>query len=347
MKKAVFVSMGLMVFGLTFLQSQCLAPLEAESPMPPNPVNNINGVFNFDYKIKADVKFTMSGRTQRIEMDYYVNSADGSILFPSGFRGFFNVNFGSYEDNRGRIDGAIWLANGQMVNYFFDKSDGKKRAVTRKIRGTAEGRFENDYRNIVDFFNSAAELAEHPEPMPSHIVWSSITEGYKGQLVEAHTGITNTVEIYFDTNPTTFKTSVPMVGFMVGIMKDTVFKNCNRLAVYTKVNIGGDGSSDSIQAELRFMRSTARTFDATEYKPTYIGGETGTDINAAMQDFNRRLQILSSDKENFKERRKLCRDNLCRERMNREIQRIEDAMKRLECEAARNMGMEHLADDCE
>ncbi len=345
--KKIILAILVLTLGVTNVHSQCLAPLDAPSAIAANPVDEIDGVFKFDYKIKADVKFTMGGRTQRVEMDYYVNSADGSIFFPSGFRGFFNVNFGAYEDSRGKIDGAIWLANGQMVTYYLDKKDGAKRAATRKSAQTADGRFENDYMKMMEFFNSSAALAEHPAPMPEHIIWPTPTEGYRGEVIESRTGIKNTVDIYFDTKPTPIKTSTTMVGFMVGVMKDRVYKNCNRLVVYNKVNIGGEDSRDNIQAELRIMLPSGITFDAREYKPLIVGGDVGTDVNAQMQEYNMQLQILEMDKENFKNRRKLCRNQVCRDEMNREIARIDERIERLTCEAARAMGWEHLADNCD
>ncbi|MEM9647799.1 MAG: hypothetical protein AAF969_04910 [Bacteroidota bacterium] len=345
MKKIILGILAL-AFSFACVQSQCLAPLDAVSAITENPVDEINGVFKFDYKIKADVKFTTGGRTQQVEMDYYVNSADGSILFPSGFRGFFNVNFGSYENSQGKIDGAIWLANGQMVTYFLDKKDGVKRAVTRQSRQSADGRFENDYMNMMRFFNSSAELAEHPEPMPEYIQWPTVTEGYRGELIEAGTGIKNTVDIYFDTKPTPFKTSTVMVGFMVGVMKDAVYKNCNRLVVYNRVNIGGEDSGDSIQAELRIMLPSGITFDATDYKPMFVGGDAGTDYSVKMNDFQGRMFDLMTREENMKMRRKRCRTVECSSRITAELERIEEEMDQLNCEIAHSMGVADKLDEC-
>ena len=321
MKNGVF-HLFIAICTLYNVHSQCLAPLGAESALRENPVEKINGVFKFDYKIQADIEFTMNGSAERIEMDYYVNSADGSMLFPSGPMGFFNTNFGSYQNNRGKIDGAIWLANGQMITYFLDKSDGSKRAVTRQTKQTANDKFGNDYLSMMRFFNSSTELAEHPEPMPSHIQWKNPTEGYKGEIIESYTGLKNTVEIYFDSKPTPIKTSTVMVGFMIGVMKDAVHKNCNRLAVFNKVNIGGDDSDEYIQAELRSMLPSGITFDATDYKPTFLGGDAGTDFTSNMSDFEGRMMDLISRKEALKTRRKRCSLSVCLDRIDAELERV-------------------------
>lgn len=120
---------------------ECLAPLDAESSFPPNPENEINGIFKFDYKIEALVNFSGAnidpdyarGDPNQLIMEYYVNSADGSIMFPGGPTGFFKTNM-SYPNSDGTIDAAIWLANGQMVSYVYDSEEKKWRAITRKVR---------------------------------------------------------------------------------------------------------------------------------------------------------------------------------------------------------------------
>lgn len=331
----------------------CLAPYDAHSEIPSNPVENIDGNFSFDYKIEAVVRFEMNmssvnteyfrGIPNELVMEYYVNSTDGSILFPGGSMGFFSTNFrGDLSD----IHAAIWLANGQMVGYGTDRT-GTKKAITRKINRTAGQRIGMDHQYIMDFFSSSDALAEHPQPMPESVRWEGITKGYKGNVIEQRTGIENTVNLYFSVEPTPIRTSCNMMGFMVGVLKDTWIEKCNRLLVYNKVFIGGEDSGDSMEAELRSIKLMGMNFDGREYDPMYVGGEIGTDINAKMQEYNTRLQILEMDKENFKNRKKLCRDQVCRDEMNREIERLDERIERLNCEAARALGWEHLADNCD
>ncbi|MGB5668149.1 MAG: DUF11 domain-containing protein, partial [Maribacter sp.] len=176
---------------------ECLAPLDSESAFTANPVDEINAVFKFDYKIKAVMDFQMSdtdgfspeysrGNPTQMIMEYYVNSADGSILFPGGSFGFFKSNL-TYSDLDGTIDAAIWLANGQMVSYVDDAKNDKKHAITRESVQTANSRFGTDYINMMQFFQSAFELAELPDPLPSHVQWPRSTKGYRGELIEGYT----------------------------------------------------------------------------------------------------------------------------------------------------------------
>lgn len=327
------------------VSAQCLAPAGEVSGMAANPVDQIDGIFRFDHKIKSDVKFSMDGNVEHLTMDYYVNSADGSILFPSGPMGFFNTNLGVYRNADGRIDGAIWLANGQMVTYVYDADNSIKRAITRQSAQTAEGRFGNDYMHMMQFFTSSAELAAHPVPMPSHIRWNSVTRGYKGQLVEARTGLTNTWTLYFDTTPTSVKTSAVMVGFMVGVLKDAR-EGCNRLVVYNKVDIGGEGTGNYIEAALSNMLPSGITFDASEYKPMTLGGDAGTDIQGKMAGYQARMADLLRRKETLKERRSRCLSDFCRDQVDREVEELREREKRLKCEMARAMGMEDVMEDC-
>ncbi|WP_222981464.1 hypothetical protein [Flagellimonas meishanensis] len=332
---------------------KCLAPVDEESAMSPNPVDKIDGVFKFDYKIEALVKFHMDmsdvnteyarGNPNELIMEYYVNSADGSILFPGGPTGFFSTNL---RGDMSKVDASIWLANGQMVTYGYDANNRQKRAATRKINQTADQRMGSDYLNMMQFFRSSAELAEHPDPMPAHIKWNNITQGYKGKMIEGHTGIENTWTLYFDTEPTPIKTTCTMMGYMVGVLKDVREQNCNRLIVYNRVDIGGEGSGEAIEAELRAIRPMGMNFDATDYKPMYLGGERGTDINTKMKNFEARMKLLLQEKESLKERRRRCPLDVCRDRIDAQLESIDEDIKRLNCEIARTVGMEDMLDDC-
>ena len=326
--------------------AQCLAPLDAESNFSSNPVNKINGVFKFDYKIESILKYSMGGAPEELKMDYYVNSSDGTILFPSGPTGFFSTNLGMYTSNDGRIDGAIWLPNGQMVTYVFDADNNINRAITRETSQTAGNLDTNDYQNMMQFFSSSEELAEHPDPMPADAQWNGTTQGYKGELVESRTGIKNTWTIYFDANPTPIKTSPIMVGFMVGVLKDARELKCNRLAVYTRVDIGGPDTGEYMQTELISIKPMGITFDATDYKPTTLGGDAGSDMKVEMDYFQGRMVQLLRRKETLEDRRKQCGSDLCRDNIDRELEELQEQEKRLNCEMAVAMGLEDLLEDC-
>ena len=300
---------------------ECLAPLDVESTFTANPVDEINGVFKFDYKIEALVNFQMAntdgfspeytrGDPNELKMEYYVNSADGSMLFPGGPFGFFKTNF-SYSDRFNKIDGAIWLANGQMVVFGYDVKEDRNVAVTRESAQTADGRWGNDYINMMQFFSSSEELAEHPKPMPEHVQWDGITQGYKGKLIEGPTGIENIWNLYFDAAPTPIRTSCIMMGFMVGVLKDARVAKCNRLLVYTKVFIGGEGTGDSIEAELKSIKPMGITFDGTSYKPLTVGGDFGTPAMAKMNDFEAKLRSIEVRRQTLEREKKRCMNERC------------------------------------
>ncbi|GJM30655.1 MAG: hypothetical protein DHS20C17_32900 [Cyclobacteriaceae bacterium] len=332
----------------------CLAPLDVESEMSPNPVDEINSAFKFDYKIESVVKFQMDmsdfnveysrGDPGELVMEYYVNSADGSILFPGGPVGFFKTNF-SYRSDLKEVDAAIWLANGQMVIYGYGR-DRQKRAVTYEIANTANDRFGTDYINMMQFFSSSETLAEHPEPLPEHFKWDNITKGYKGKLIEGRTGIENTWTLYFDTAPTPIKTSCIMMGFMVGVLKDARDLQCNRLLVYNKVNIGGEDTGDAIEAELRSIKPMGIGFDGASYKPMMLGGEYGTDIQIRQRRNQGQMVAYLRQKETLKENRKRCTSEICTDRIDRELELLEEQIEQLNCEIARTMGLDDLMEEC-
>ncbi|MCP4975067.1 MAG: DUF11 domain-containing protein [Maribacter sp.] len=335
---------------------ECIATIDAESSMSPNPVDKIDEVFKFDYKIKAVVNFQMAdtdefspeyshGNPNQLIMEYYVNSADGSMFLPGGPFGFFKTNF-SYSTYFGKIDGAIWLPNGQMVVYGYDAKDRQNRAVTRESIQTADSRWSTDYLNMMQFFSSSEELAEHPGPMPERVQWSGTTVGYKGKLIEGLTGIENTWNIYFDTAPTPIKTSCIMMGFMVGVLKDARELKCNRLVVYTKVNIGGEDTGDVIEAELKSIKPMGITFDGTSYKPQTIGGDFGTPAMAKMDDFEDKMRSIEIRRQTIEREKKRCMNERC---IDQKIALLEDLRKeksQVICEQMVAMGMEDSFTAC-
>ena len=191
--------------------TNCLAPAYVGSKFTSNPIDPVNSVFKFDYKIKAALNFEMNeedfnteyskGDPNELLMEYYVNTADGSILLPGGEMGFFGLNF-EFDDSLGTVDAAVWLANGQMVVYGFDAKANEYRAVTRQSAQSADGKWANDYMTMLQFFQSSQEWAAIPEPAPPSINSRfGNTVGYRGKLTESRTGLTNIWKLYFDTDP--------------------------------------------------------------------------------------------------------------------------------------------------
>lgn len=335
---------------------ECLAPLEAESAFTPNSESEINSFFRFDYKIEAVVKFQMAdlegfspeygqGDPMEFQMTYYVNSADGSILFPGGDTGFFKTNF-NYLDDYGTIDAAIWLSNGQMVSYVNDDKAKKLRAITRESAQTATGRMGSDYLNMMQFFSSSFELATIPDPLPDYVQWPGATQGFRGELVEAYTGNTNVIDMYFDTAPTPIRTTCIMMGFMVGVLKDVRNTQCNRVVVYNKVHIGGLDSGDSMEAILKTVKPMGITFDGTPYEPFRIGGAPHTGAAADMMKYEDKMRVLEGRRMILMNERENCMSSRCREQINEALEALRLERARLVCEYSVEMGYHSSIADC-
>ena len=341
--------------GGTASGNDCLVPINELSSMAPNP-QNIDATFKFDYKIVALLNFKMAntdgfspeysrGDPYELKMEYYVNSADGSMMFPGGSTGFFKTNY-SYSSALGDVDAAIWLPNGQMVIYGYEE-DGKKRAVTRESIQTAQGRYQNDFLQIQRFIGSSLEWGEWREPLPSRVDWRGDVVGYKAELPDASTGQTNTWILYFNKAPTPIKTSVPMMGYMVGVLKDIEETQCNRLVVYSQILIGGPGTGDAIEVELKSIRPLGITFDGTDYKPLTLGGDYGTPSFAKMDDYESKMRSIDIRRQTLERRKKRCPPNsICVERINAEMEALRKEKSEAICEQMVAMGMEDSYSEC-
>jgi len=330
---------------------ECLAPLDAESSFSPNPDTEINGIFKFDYKIESLINFSGAdidpdyarGDPNQLIMEYYVNSADGSIMFPGGLTGFFKTNL-SYSNNDGTIDAAIWLANGQMVSYVYDSEEKKWRAITRESAQTANGRFGNDYLNMMQFFRTAQEMAELPDPLPSYVDWPNSAKGYRAELIESYTGNTNIWNMYFDTAPTPIKTSCIMMGFMVGVLKDARNTKCNRLLIYTKVDIGELTSGESMEIILKSIKPAGITFDAKKYEPLRIDGDAGTAILKDLDQYESRMRSIEIRKQTVE--RRYCSNVSCEDQKIAELEVLRREKSEVICEMMVKNGMESSMAEC-
>lgn len=333
----------------------CLAPAVKVSSMSPNPAN-IDGTFKFDYKIDALLNFQMAdtdgfspeyarSNPNTLTLEYYINSADGSMLFPGGSSGFFKTNF-SYSDQYGDVDAAIWLPNGQMVTYVNDKRNREKRAVTRESSQTSDGRYQNDFMQIQRFISSSLEWGEWREPLPSHVEWRGEVVGYKANLPEAYTGLTNTWIMYIDKAPTPIFTSVPLMGYMVGVLKDIEEMHCNRLVVYSKVLIGGPDTGDVLEVELKSIKAMGITFDGSPYQPMSIGGDSGTPIIAKMDAYESKMRDFELHKQTLLRRKERCMTDSCVESVNEELEALRLEKQRVICEGMVAMGMKESVAEC-
>jgi len=329
---------------------ECLAPLDAESAFDPNPEDEINGIFKFDYKIESTVNLGMGGEVidnsrfgNTLKMTYYVNSADGSILFPGGDTGFFKTNIVNMPGD-GKVDGAIWLANGQMVSYVEDTRSGVKKAITRESAQTANGRFGADYLHMMQFFRISKEMAELPDPLPDYVNWPGSAKGYRAEMVESYTGLNNTYNIYFDTAPTPIKTTCIMMGFMVGVLKDVQNTKCNRLMIYTKVNIGALENGEFLEVILNSIKPAGITFDATTYDPAPVSGDAGTAIANATDDYEARMRSIEIRRQTIERRR--CSNDRCWDQKNADLEDLRKEKSEVICTLMVDKGMANTMAEC-
>ena len=333
----IIIPFLILISAILELSAQCLALPSELSSMPKNPLDE-NGVFQFDLKIYSEVNTYTDGELNVLEMIYYVNTADNSMYFPDGF---FKSNFGTNESRDGRIDGSIWMANGQMVNYVYDSKNDIKRAMTIEINQTADDVHAGRLSTMTQWFTRLGELTEIPEaphPLPD-------TEGFIAPLRSPDGVGDDKLTVFFDIKSYDVKTTPLFVGFMVGILKDNQLKNCNRLAVFTKIEM--HGSNNYLEAELiSFDKETAK-FDAADYKPMYLFAQGGTDRRAQMNDFRLQMETKSRELQTLKEERKRCADNSCYDRYDRWIEDLKNEIDLIECKLLKTMGLGDTIEDCE
>ena len=302
--------MFIIVFGL---KSQCIGPMEEFSTFPLNPVTYVNGIFQFDYRIVSSIEISASyqnheggltSKVSRYNVDFFVNSADGSAYFPTGF---FVSNFGSSTNGKGNIQGAIWKADGQMVSYVYDAEADQKRAIVVETNQSFRDVELGQLAFISRFIEGIRTATNTPAPIPVDLPWGN-TEGFVSEVVQPD-GSKAKITIYFALNPDIphIKTSVPLVGFLTGIVKDVAFHNCNRLAVFSRME--NMGSPDYIQSELFSIKKDEATFNGNGYKKMTLGGGAGTDIQAQLAAFKIRLRDLHDRRQRLDRRRKACGSN--------------------------------------
>ena len=326
----------------------CLAALNAESKMEPNSESDVNSVFKFDYKIESiltiggtDTDYARHGN--RFKMDYYVNSADGTIMIPGGPTGFFKTNF-DYADTNDRIDAAIWLSNGQMVSYVYDAKAGHQRAITKESALTAGTRMGNDFLKSKEFLESARKLPGNYKP--PEMTWPEPAIGYEGQVKENYTGQFNTMTMYFAKKPTPIATSTIMMGFMVGVLKDTEFDNCNRLVVFNRVSIGGYDTSEYLQVQLVSIKPQGITFDGSDYQNSPFDGDYGTDFMAKKDDYEQEYRNLELRRRILQDDRERCRTKSCFDRVDADLEENSRQRDLLTCKMSVVMGIEKTVEDC-
>lgn len=332
-------------------EAGCMIGANVPSPMAPNP-EGTEGIFRFDYKIEsiARASFIDDGRRQTMDLNvnYYVNSNDGSLFFSTQTGGFFGANAFATSSRMGRIDGVVQKADGQQVIYGLENPTSTLRAVVVAQDQTAADVAGKKQLNVREFMNSLGSTTRSPDPLPPHLLakWGDVP-GYVGRMNDV-SGTKSTVTIYMgrspDINP--IPTNSPLVGFLVGIFKDNVQANCNKLAFYTRMNL--DGSDDYLEVELVHIEPASLEFNGTPYKLTQLGAVPGSTARTRMQALQGQMEALAFRKEAAKTARRNCapNDTACYDQYTRQIEQLESELENLECQIACDMGLEEYADNC-
>ncbi|HMB61665.1 MAG TPA: hypothetical protein VKN36_01235 [Eudoraea sp.] len=332
-------------------EAGCMIGANVPSPMAPNP-EGTEGIFRFDYKIEsiARASFIDGGRRQTMDLsvNYYVNSNDGSLFFSTDTGGFFGANAFATSDRMGRIDGVVQKADGQQVIYGLENPTSTLRAVVVAQDQTAADVAGKKQLNVSEFMNSLGSTTLSPDPLPPHLAakWGNVP-GYVGRMNDV-SGTKSTVTIYMGRSPDIrpIPTNSPLVGFLVGIFKDHVQADCNKLAFYTRMT--SDGSDDYLEVELVHIEPASIEFDGTPYKLTQWGAVPGSTARTRMQALQGRMEALALSKEAAKTARRNCapNDTACYDQYTRQMEQLERELEDLECQIACDMGLEEYADNC-
>lgn len=318
----------------------CLAPADEVSSMQDNPTDP-SGTFKFDYWIESEVEVQAEGIVQPLKVNYYINTSDGSMYFP---KGFLMANRLPASSADGEIHGALWMPNGQMARYVYDSENDIKRVIVVDTEQTASDVIADKYMSATHFMASTRNMKANPEPLPTNINLSwGPTKGYLGELFN-NDGTKSETTIYFAEEPNILpiKTNTPLVGFLVGIFKDNVITNCNRLAIYSKMRVG----SDYIQGVLRSIKPRSMTFNGEDYKIMKMEGVAGTKHRNSMKDYENLIIAKEQQIDAAYSALNRCAFDPCRRKMEARVKKLEKDKLRLQCKAYKLAGVEDSMEEC-
>ncbi len=332
-----------------FNKDNCAA-LTAKTNIAANP-EKVNDVFHFDYKIKSNIEIKKDGKARKLDnISYYVNTQDGSIFFPK--ESITRMAGGAVSNDAGRVDGSIWLSNHQMVTYLYDAIYKKKRAFTVTSKKTSDDVFMNEHLGFLQFFNNQADslnISKAPALLPASSQWRGQSHVYAGKIVNADSEADMT--LYIDCNPSPIATGFPMVGFLVGVVKDHRIKKCNQLIVFNKIETG----DDYIQAELLEITKESKTFNATDYKPgglleglTKGAGTNMQNVKANMAKFQQKAMALGKLIQDLKKEKRHCRETIkgdptpCNKKYDPLIKEAKKQSEQLQYDMLKSIGAEDM-----
>ncbi|MBT8185316.1 MAG: hypothetical protein KJN76_10780, partial [Eudoraea sp.] len=135
-----------------------------------------------------------------------------------------------------------------------------------------------------------------------------------------------------------------MMGFMAGVLKDAQNTKCNRLLIYTKVNIGGLTSGESMEIILKSIRPAGITFDATKYRPLRVDGDPGTSIALDMEHYESRMRSIEIRRQTVE--RRFCTNDRCEDQRRADLEALRREKSQVICEMMVKNGMESSMGDC-
>ncbi len=323
----------------------------AQSKFPANPESKLNANFKFDYQINSTFEVPIDGKTKRFAVQYYANSQDGSLFFPDGILWMNNFN---KEGKEYRFDGAVRLANGQMGIYLYDKKYHKKRVFTVASHQSASDNFLNAHLTLLSFFNDRNDPEieqENPEALPPSVDWDGILHGYTGYIYNNDGKAKLT--LYLDEHPMLpDKTSVPIVGFLSGILNYLDNQKCNALIIFSKIEMG---NGDYMQEELQSIGELSKSFNGSSYKPFGLtnelmgGSKTGMqNMQAKMAAFQAKAMALGNKTNKLQKEKQDCRktekggSHYCKDHYDPLIKKAKDEAKKLQFDLMKKMGVEDM-----
>lgn len=282
--------------------------------------SNLEGDFFFDYYIESEVETMAAGEATKVEMNYFVNSRDGSMLM---LKGFFMDNFGRSTSRDMEAHAVIWLPNGQVVAYVYDMINRQKRAITIDLNQTREDVMGPRAINPEELLREGQNSGIRPVAIPADNPWAGRATPYSYYREERYQpGVRNLQTSYVSEERSVVNSPMSSFGFMVGHIKD--LNRENKLLVFTRYEMP-DG--DVIRAKLHKLEKGCASFSGAGYKKMTLAGSTGalaimneSERDALVDTQNAYLAQLGDLLRELER----CRDNeFCIERVNKQILELE------------------------
>ena len=307
----------------------CIGPIDNSRGIQQNP-DRTDGSFEFNYLISSQIKSDINGEEETYDLDYFVNSTDGSIFLS---KTNLMMNFGAFDDDMGSLDGVIFLPSGKVVIYVYDAENDQRRALTIAMDQTPQDKRFNDLVFLREFMENASGLREISQNPPASI--NGRTQAFAATITQPN-GEKADMIMHFgeNTEGRVIKTGVPLVGLGVGVLKDNNIGDCNRMVVYTKVT-----SDEGIfETTLLNMALANESFSGNGYKEAKLGFDLGRlnygskaisdDVAEAIErDYERMGAVMQQLFD--------CGDDIdCRERLELKLARIQNRIQQRAAENA-------------